>query len=130
MRRAAVATWALAARVNLWTVRPASIPAAARFPRPPRIFPELCSDAAFTHKTSYRRRALRRSQQLVRLSTSPRKATRVSRHSSLPAEQKVNEIFGTDDNDSALLLTRHACKGAVRQLSLGTSKTVVRWSSR
>ncbi len=36
MRRAAVATWALAARVNLWTVRRTSIPAVASFPRPPR----------------------------------------------------------------------------------------------
>ena len=35
MRRAAVAMWALAARVNLWTVRRTYIPTAARFPLPP-----------------------------------------------------------------------------------------------
>ena len=38
MRRAAVATRALAARVNLWTVRPTTNFVAASFPRPtPRV---------------------------------------------------------------------------------------------
>jgi len=34
VRRSAFGTWALAARVNLWTVRPTTNFADARFPRP------------------------------------------------------------------------------------------------